>query len=321
MTLADRAARSHAASAVTRARARWRAARQHVRRASPTTTRRRRSTRRGTPASASSTPRRSTGTGCRSAGSAARCAATPRDEYVLATKVGRLLRAGPGTRSRTIFRDVARARAASSTTPATACCARSRRASTRLGARPPRRGARARPRRPRGRRARRTRSRRWSSCATQGVVARRRLRDEPGARCSRGSSRGSTSTACCSPAATRCSTAAASELLAQCAERGVGVILGGVFNSGVLADPDAHPTYDYAAASSEVLERARRLRRGCDDARGRAPGRRAAVRHAPPGRHHRARRRTRSAAEVALDVGFAAASPDDDVLRQLSVID
>ena len=42
------------------------------------------------------------------------------------------------------------------------------------------------------------------------------------------------------------------ELLAQCAARDVGVILGGVFNTGVLIDPDAHPTYDYAAAINDL---------------------------------------------------------------------
>jgi D-threo-aldose 1-dehydrogenase len=52
-------------------------------------------------------------------------------------------------------------------------------------------------------------------------------------------------------------------LLETCQARGVGVILGGVFNTGVLVDPDAHRTYDYAPASPEVLARARRLRARC----------------------------------------------------------
>lgn len=53
-------------------------------------------------------------------------------------------------------------------------------------------------------------------------------------------------------------------LLPHCAERGGGVILGGVFNSGVLIDPDAQTSYDYAPASEGVLARARRLRDLCE---------------------------------------------------------
>ena len=45
-------------------------------------------------------------------------------------------------------------------------------------------------------------------------------------------------------------------LLPRCAERGVGVVIGGVFNSGLLADPDADTTYDYVAASDSLRARA-----------------------------------------------------------------
>jgi len=51
-------------------------------------------------------------------------------------------------------------------------------------------------------------------------------------------------------------------LLPLCAERGVAVIVGGVFNSGVLADPTSG-TYDYATANADVVERARRLEETC----------------------------------------------------------
>lgn len=51
------------------------------------------------------------------------------------------------------------------------------------------------------------------------------------------------------------------DLLDACAERGVGVILGGVFNSGLLADPEGSPTYDYQPASDRLVERARELAR------------------------------------------------------------
>jgi D-threo-aldose 1-dehydrogenase len=50
------------------------------------------------------------------------------------------------------------------------------------------------------------------------------------------------------------------ELLPLCAERGIAVIAGGVFNSGVLADGD---TYDYGAAPPAVRERAAELREIC----------------------------------------------------------
>jgi D-threo-aldose 1-dehydrogenase len=50
------------------------------------------------------------------------------------------------------------------------------------------------------------------------------------------------------------------ELLPLCTERGISIVAGGVFNSGVLASGG---TYDYAPAPPEVLERAARLREVC----------------------------------------------------------
>ncbi|WP_225848920.1 aldo/keto reductase [Streptomyces sp. HPF1205] len=58
---------------------------------------------------------------------------------------------------------------------------------------------------------------------------------------------------------------AAEELLPACAERQVGVLVGGVFNSGVLADPRPGATFDYAPASQEILDRALALARVCAD--------------------------------------------------------
>ena len=52
----------------------------------------------------------------------------------------------------------------------------------------------------------------------------------------------------------------ADALLPRCAERNVGVVIGGVFNSGLLADPDANLTYDYVPASEGLRARARELR-------------------------------------------------------------
>jgi D-threo-aldose 1-dehydrogenase len=56
---------------------------------------------------------------------------------------------------------------------------------------------------------------------------------------------------------------AAAELLPACAERGVAVVVGGVFNSGLLADPRPGATFDYAPAPPELVERARRLAAAC----------------------------------------------------------
>jgi D-threo-aldose 1-dehydrogenase len=52
---------------------------------------------------------------------------------------------------------------------------------------------------------------------------------------------------------------AADTLLPAALERGVSVIAGGVFNSGVLAVPTPDATYDYAAAPGSLISRALRL--------------------------------------------------------------
>ncbi len=49
------------------------------------------------------------------------------------------------------------------------------------------------------------------------------------------------------------------ELLPLCLERGIAVIVGGVYNSGILADPRPGATYDYSVAPPELLERVRRI--------------------------------------------------------------
>lgn len=53
------------------------------------------------------------------------------------------------------------------------------------------------------------------------------------------------------------------ELLPGCLERGVQVIVGGVFNSGILAESRLGATYDYVPASSDVLDRVERIRGTC----------------------------------------------------------
>ncbi|MHA5048971.1 aldo/keto reductase [Streptomyces sp. SD15] len=53
---------------------------------------------------------------------------------------------------------------------------------------------------------------------------------------------------------------ALAELLPAAEERGTSVVIGGAFNSGLLADPRPGATYNYAAASGELLDRALRLK-------------------------------------------------------------
>jgi D-threo-aldose 1-dehydrogenase len=57
---------------------------------------------------------------------------------------------------------------------------------------------------------------------------------------------------------------ALSDLLPLCVERGIGVLLGGVMNSGVLADPRPESRFDYRPAPPEVIERARRIAAVCE---------------------------------------------------------
>jgi D-threo-aldose 1-dehydrogenase len=58
-------------------------------------------------------------------------------------------------------------------------------------------------------------------------------------------------------------TRAAASLLPECARRGVAVLAGGVFNSGVLADPGPGATYDYRPAPPDLVDRARRIGAAC----------------------------------------------------------
>lgn len=57
------------------------------------------------------------------------------------------------------------------------------------------------------------------------------------------------------------------DLLPCCAERGIGLVVGGVFNSGILASGTAvdSPMHDYGPAAPAVIERVRRLEAVCAD--------------------------------------------------------
>jgi D-threo-aldose 1-dehydrogenase len=54
------------------------------------------------------------------------------------------------------------------------------------------------------------------------------------------------------------------ELLPLCVEKGIAIIAGGVFNSGILADPRPGATYNYQAAPTALLERALELEAVCN---------------------------------------------------------
>ncbi|AUY53960.1 aldo/keto reductase [Streptomyces sp. CB01881] len=54
------------------------------------------------------------------------------------------------------------------------------------------------------------------------------------------------------------------ELLPLAQQRGVGVVIGGVFNSGLLADPRPGATFDYAAAPAGLVSRALDLKAVCE---------------------------------------------------------
>jgi D-threo-aldose 1-dehydrogenase len=53
------------------------------------------------------------------------------------------------------------------------------------------------------------------------------------------------------------------DLLPACLERRTSVVLGGVFNSGILANPHRNLTYDYGQASPDVIERAQQIAAVC----------------------------------------------------------
>jgi D-threo-aldose 1-dehydrogenase len=54
------------------------------------------------------------------------------------------------------------------------------------------------------------------------------------------------------------------DLLPVCLERGVGVLVAGVMNSGVLADPRPGAAFNYMPAAPDVLARATALRAACE---------------------------------------------------------
>jgi D-threo-aldose 1-dehydrogenase len=56
----------------------------------------------------------------------------------------------------------------------------------------------------------------------------------------------------------------AQELLPLCLERGISVIAGGVFNSGILAESGSKVHYNYEQAPGDVIARAERIKATCE---------------------------------------------------------
>ncbi|MFE4663761.1 aldo/keto reductase [Streptomyces sp. NPDC056716] len=54
------------------------------------------------------------------------------------------------------------------------------------------------------------------------------------------------------------------DLLPACREHGTKVVVGGVFNSGILLDPSPRARYDYAPADARIVEKAQRIQAVCD---------------------------------------------------------
>ena len=54
------------------------------------------------------------------------------------------------------------------------------------------------------------------------------------------------------------------DLLPECGRRGISVIAGGVYNSGVLADPRPGATYGYAPANDSILAKVRAIQDVCE---------------------------------------------------------
>jgi D-threo-aldose 1-dehydrogenase len=110
---------------------------------------------------------------------------------------------------------------------------------------------------------------------------------------------------------------AATRLLPLCQQRGVRVLAGGVFNSGILADPDGKARFDYAPATQQVRERVASLRYGCEKYG--VPVGAAALRFAL--RHPAVTSvviGARTPAEITADVGYLNTPVPDELFAELT---
>jgi D-threo-aldose 1-dehydrogenase len=109
---------------------------------------------------------------------------------------------------------------------------------------------------------------------------------------------------------------AADSLFPLCLRRGIAVLAGGVFNSGILAQPREGARYDYTPAASDVLARARRIEAIC--ARYKVPMAAAALRFTL--RHPAVTAAVvgaRTPAEILSDVSYLSEDIPDDLFTEL----
>jgi D-threo-aldose 1-dehydrogenase len=110
---------------------------------------------------------------------------------------------------------------------------------------------------------------------------------------------------------------AAQSLFPTCQRRGVAVLAGGVFNSGVLARPAPGATYDYAPVPPVLLDRAQRIAAVCE--RHQVPLGAAAMdfvlRHPAV---TAALAGARSPAEITQDAGFLTTAVPDALYQELA---
>lgn len=108
-------------------------------------------------------------------------------------------------------------------------------------------------------------------------------------------------------------------LLELCADRGVDVILGGVFNSGLLANPNGGATFDYVEAPTALIARVQRIGQVCAEFGISVPL--AAVQFAV---RHRAVSTVlfgaRTPAELEADVEFATQTVPDEMWDALDAV-
>ena len=110
-----------------------------------------------------------------------------------------------------------------------------------------------------------------------------------------------------------------SALLEQCAALGVEVIIGGVFNSGLLARPEVGATFDYAAAPAALVEQAREMQSVCGEFGVALPAAAVqfALRHPAVGVVLVG---ARSAEEIEADVAYADTSLPDELWPALEAV-
>lgn len=112
---------------------------------------------------------------------------------------------------------------------------------------------------------------------------------------------------------------AADEVLPLCQERGVGLIIGGVLNSGILADPVEGARYGYQPAPPAILARAQAMQAVCAEYG--VPLAAAAIQF--PRRHPVVTTvlvGARSAAEIADDVALAGHDIPDELWQRLEAL-